>query len=556
VLAPALVLATACTAVIDGTQVPEQQSIGSGSSSGASGPGTTTTQALHCDATPKPGRSPLRRLNRQEYKTTVADLLGVNTDVVNSFPPDEASLGFTNNADVLVVTGLLAEAYMTAATSLATEAVANLTTLLPCDPTTAGEDACAKQFITSFGLRAFRRPLTDTEQATMFGVYTAGKAGGAFADGIELAIEAFVQSPRFLYRVETGNPIANNTAVASVDPYEMASRLSYFLWGTMPDADLFAAAAADKLSQPADIETQVRRMLQAPKARSAVAQFHNEWLGISELSGVVKDPTLYPQWNDTIRAEVQQEASTFVDDTFWNDGKLETLFTAPYSFLNKDLAAYYGVTGPTDSNYVRTNFPAGQRAGILTQGAILSVLAKPNQTAPVLRGKFVREMILCQQLQPPPANLVITPPEVKPDATTRERFTEHSKNALCAGCHQLMDPVGFGFENYDAIGNYRTTDQTFPVDASGELIQTDVDGKFNGAVELANKLAQSPEVRQCMVKQWFRYATGRAETDADACTLDALDKDFDAVNHDLRELRVKITTSDAFRYRAVDGGGS
>jgi hypothetical protein len=150
----------------------------------------------------------------------------------------------------------------------------------------------------------------------------------------------------------------------------------------------------------------------------------------------------------------------------------------------------------------------------------LAVLAKPNQTAPVLRGKFVRKMIWCQQLQPPPANLVITPPEVKPDAATRERFSQHSKNALCATCHQLMDPVGFGFENYDAIGNYRTTDQTFPVDASGELIQTDVDGKFNGAVELADKLAQSPEVEQCMVKQWLRYAMGRGETDH-ACTLRA-----------------------------------
>jgi len=521
-----------------------------------SSPNPTMTLGVQCDPSPKPGRSPLRRLNQQEYKHTISDLLGVDTSIVATFPPDEASLGFLNNADALVVTGLLAESYMTAAITFATAAVAKLNTLLPCDPASAGEEVCALAFITAFGQRAFRRPLAADEVALFQGVYQQGRSGGGFADGIELAVEAFIQSPRFLYRVELANAPAGGQNVVSVDGYEMASRLSYFLWGTMPDAELFSAAASGKLSAPADIETEVRRMVRDPRARRSVAEFHNEWLGLGELAGATKDPATYPAWNDTIRAEVQQEGANFVDHVFWEDGRLETLLTAPYSYLNQDLAHYYGVSGPSGTAYERAEFPANQRAGILTQGALLSALAKPNQTAPVLRGKFVREMLLCQQLSPPPPNIVITPPDVRPDATTRQRFTQHSKDPNCAVCHQLMDPLGFGFENYDAVGQFRATDQGFPVDASGQLINTDVDGKFTGAVELAQKLATSAEVRQCLVKQWFRYAVGRAETDDDQCTLQNLGSEFDSAKHDMRELSVKIASSDAFRYRSADGGGN
>jgi hypothetical protein len=365
-----------------------------------------------------------------------------------------------------------------------------------------------------------------------------------------------IQSPPFLYRIEVGTPVPGTPSVATVSPYEMASRLSYFFLGTMPDPALFAAAAAGKLTDPADIEAQVERLLQLPEAHNAVAEFHDEWLGISNLAGVTKDATLYPQWNATIDAEQRQEAAMFVDQTFWNDGHLETLLTAPYSYLNQDLATFYGVTGPKDANFVKTDFPTGQRAGVLTQGALMGVLSKGNQTSPVLRGKFVREMLLCQQLNPPPPNVVITPPDIAPNTTTRQRYTEHSANPTCATCHQLMDQIGFGFENFDPVGNYRTTDQNLPVDASGNLVQTDVDGSFTGAVALAAKLAQSPEVRQCIVKQWFRYANGRAETDADQCTLNTLNQDFENDMHDMRDLRVKISTSDAFRFRSVDGGGS
>jgi hypothetical protein len=534
-------------------------SVGSGgTSAGSSGSGAQITAADCAAPTPSPGRSPLRRLNRAEYKATVSDLLSVDVSAADTFPPDNTGLGFTNNADVLSVTDLLAEAYMTGAETFATAAIANANakvgTLLPCDPAT-GDDACAKTFISTFGLRAFRRPLTADENTTFFNLYTTGRAGGPFTDGIELVIEGMLQSADFLYRVELTDPTAAANAVAPVGPYEMATRLSYFFWGTMPDKTLFDAAAANTLTAPADIEAQVRRMLQDPKAKTAVANFHSEWLSTGQIAISDKDTTLYPEFTASIRADLQQEMNTFVDQVFWNDGKFETLFSAPYSYMNKELATFYGVTPPTGDGFLKVALDPTQRAGIATQGAFLAGFSKANQTSPVLRGKYVREQFFCQPLPSPPANLVIIVPQVTPGSTTRQRFAAHEAQASCAACHQLMDGLGLGFEQYDPLGRWRTQDQGLPVDSSGTIVQTDVNGAFVGGAALAAKLAQSGEVRQCVVKQWFRYANGRSDIDTDSCTLSHLNYDFDNKGHDMRELRVDIALSDAFRFHSLHGGG-
>jgi len=525
-----------------------------GGCNGHIGDAGATGEALNrCD----PGRSPLRRLNRAEYKSTIGDLLHLPADVADTFPPDEAGLGFTNNADSLVVTGLLAEAYMTAAESLAAAAVKNLSALLPCDPAAGGEDPCAEQFIADFGLHAFRRPLTDAEKTRFFDLYQAGKTGETYADGISLVIEALLQSPHFLYRVERGTSTTSSPGVARLGQYEMASRLSYFFWGSMPDDALLDAARDGLLSTPAQIEAEVRRMLDDQRARRAVADFHREWLSTTGVVGTQKDANLFPEWTPDLRANLANELTTFVDQVFWTDGRVETFFTAPYSFVNADLAKFYGLSPPSGTGFVKIDLDPAQRAGVLTQSALLALHAKPNQTSPVHRGKFVREQFLCQELPPPPANLVIVPPDLDPSLTTRERFAAHSADPSCAQCHRLMDPVGLGFEHYDPLGRWRDKEGTLEIDASGEVVGTNtaLDGTFDGAVELAQKLASSATVRECMVKQWFRYANGRAETSADACTLQQLSEDFDA-DHDLRELRVKIALSDAFRFRSTLGGGN
>jgi hypothetical protein len=525
---------------------------------GAAGMATIPVPSCTDMTTAKPGRSPLRRLNLAEYARTVHDLLNVDTSMVTTtFPPDNTGLGFTNNADVLEVTSLQAEAYMTAAETFATAAVANLSTLVPCDPVKVGEDACAKQFISTFGLRAFRRPLTSDESATFFNLYTTGRTGAAFADGIAVAVEGFLQSADFLYRVEATDPAAPLTSVSPVAPYEMATRLSYFLWGTLPDQALLDAAAAGQLGTGDQVKAQVTRMLADPRAHEAVAAFHGEWLSTGVVRGVDKDKTMFPEFTDAIRADMQQEISTFLDQVFWTDGKLETLLTAPYSYMNAELAAFYGVKGPAGTTFDKVTLDPTQRAGIVTSSAILAAMAKPNQTSPVLRGKFVREQLLCQQLPPPPANLVIVAPQVTPGSTTRQRFAMHEQVATCAACHKLMDGVGLGFEQYDPLGRWRTSDQGLPIDASGTIIATDdLNGDFNGGVELATKLAGSAEVRGCLVRQWFRYANGRSEIPADQCTLASLGSQFDAEGHDMRQLLTNIAMSDAFRFKLTQGGGS
>jgi hypothetical protein len=528
---------------------------------GTAGMATIPVPTCTDASTAKPGRSPLRRLNLAEYARTVHDLLGVDTSMVTStFPPDNTGLGFTNNADVLSVTSLQAEAYMTASEQFATAAVANMATLLPCDPTkggSSGEDVCAKQFITAFGLRAFRRPLTTDESTTFFNLYTTGRMGGAFPDGVALVIEGMLQSADFLYRVEATDPTAPLTETAPVAPYEMATRLSYFLWGTLPDQALFDAAAANQLATADQVKTQVTRMLADARARQAVASFHGEWLSTGVVRGVDKDKTMFPEFTDAIRADMQQEISTFVDQVFWTDGKFETLMSAPYSYMNAELAAFYGVTPPAGTGFAKVMLDPTQRAGIVTSPAILASNAKPNQTSPVLRGKFVREQFLCQQLPSPPANLVIVVPQVTPGSTTRQRFAMHEQQSSCAACHKLMDGMGLGFEQYDPLGRWRTADQGLPIDASGTIISTDdINGDFVGGVALAQKLASSTEARGCFVREWFRFANGRSEIPADQCTLASLNDQFDAEGHDMRQLLTNLAMSDAFRYKLAQGGGS
>ncbi len=524
------------------------------------GTGTDATQrpsSCSVSSGPAAGRSPIRRLNREEYANTVRDLLSSKSPVVKTFPLDEEKLGFTNNADALAISGLLVQQYMNAAEALAAEAVTHLSDVLPCVPATVGEDACAKQFITQFGGRAFRRPLSAEESQRFVDLYTEGKKDG-FASGISLVIEGMLQSPNFLYRVERGRPAQANSKTTLVTSYEMASRLSYFVWGTMPDKALFDRAAADELSTPAQLQAEVRRMLPDPRARESVARFQRQWLAFGDGMGISKDTALFPQWNSQLQADLHREISTFADHVFNVDGRIETLLTAPYTFVNARLAAFYGLPAQTGEEFVRVELPGGKRGGVLTQGALMATLSYQTQTSPIHRGKFVREHLLCQELPLPAPQLAaqIKPPEVTGAMSTRDRFAQHSSNASCSGCHSLMDPIGVAFEHFDPIGRWRDKDGAFDVKDDGKLIGTlDVDGPVNGPVDLGAKLASSSQVHECVVKEWFRYANGRAETDLDACTVETLVKGFDADGHDMRELMVKMAASDAFRYRSTEGGG-
>jgi hypothetical protein len=522
-------------------------SVGAGPG-GASGSGASTTQAV-C-TTLSPGASPLRRLTQAEYDNTVRDLLGDTTSPATAFPPDQRQGDFSNTAVALTVSPLLAQSYQSAAEALATTAVGHLSTIVPCDTAAMGEEACATQFIATFGKRALRRPLTQDEQSGFMALYEANRAGADYNNGIQSLIEAILQSAPFLYRPEFGTTSLAQGTVVPLTSYEMASRLSYFLWGSMPDDTLFAAADADALKTPAQVAAQATRLLADPKAHPAVTQFFAEWMGVDEIASAPKDPTVYASYTPQMVGAMQQETLAFADWAIWqSDAKLATLLTAPVSFVNQSLAPVYGLTGITGDTVQQVKLDPTQRAGLITEAGVMAVLGKADRSSPVLRGKFIREKLFCQTVSPPPQNIVITPPAIMPGVSTREMFTMHSTVEPCKGCHTLMDPIGFGFENYDGIGQWRTTDQGQPVDPSGTLTATDADGTFSGAVDLAHKLAQSTEVRDCVATEWFRYAMGRGESADDTCSLGSLKQSFSASQSDIRQLLVAVTQTTAFRYR-------
>jgi hypothetical protein len=528
---------------------------GAGHRNGPNG-GSTTTQntpghidpAVACNGTPAPGAAPLRRLTQSQYNNVVRDLLGDTTHPADAFPPDETVGVFSNNAASQTVPALLAQAYFTASEALAQKALTNKNAILPCNPA-SGEDACARQFVQTFGKKAYRRPLTTAEIDDLVAVYTDNKTGGTFDDGLEAVIETILNSATFLYVEEYGDVSQSKAGVVPLTGYEMASRLSFFLWNSIPDDALYAAAEKGELATKEQIIAQARRMIADPKAHDATSEFFDQWLELKRVTSLSKDSATYPGFDDATRASLLGEVRAFTSwVTFSSDGRLPTLLTAPVTFLDSTSATFYGEPF-AGTGLQKVDLDATKRGGILTQGAILATLSKPNQSSPVLRGKFVRERFLCQILPPPPPGLNIVPPEVKPGATTRERYAEHDKNQACAGCHRMMDPIGFGFEHYDGSGKYRDMDQGLPIDTKSDLTDTDVDGAFNGAVELGQRLSQSQQVRDCVATQYYRYALARAETDVDKCSLGITEKAFADGKADFRELIVGIASTDTFRYR-------
>jgi hypothetical protein len=499
-----------------------------------------------------PGPSFIRRLTRREYSNTVRDLLGDSSNAAAAFPVEEHRLGFDNNAEALTVSPVLAEQYILAAEKIAASAVANnFAKLVPCDAAVAGVDACGQQFIESFGKRAYRGPLNADDRALLTAVFDAGKATD-FATGVRLVIETVLQAPRFLYRVEMGRPPQGSETVVGLDGWEQASRLSYLLWGSMPDDPLFAAAEADRLSTPDEIADEVERMLQDPRARAATADFHAQWLKLSDLDVVEKDTAVYPGFTRTIAGLMRQEVESFLDHVVWDgEGTVSALFAAPFTFASGPLAQYYGLPGVTGNDFVRVDLDPAVRGGLLTQGAFLSLAAKANQTSPVLRGKFVREELFCQELPPPPPDAEIRAPDLDPNLTTRERFAQHSANPECARCHQLMDPIGLGFETFDGAGKHRAEENGKQVDATGQIVGTDVAGTFDGARDLEARLASSGEVRSCVATKWFRYAYGRGETDADTCSMGSVQKTFADSGGRIPDLLAALTRTKAFTRRRV-----
>jgi hypothetical protein len=549
----ALALLLGCSGNIDGGRAPGGSTAppaggnpGPGSSSNPAGPTAPAPAGVSA------GVAPLRRLNADQYRNTVQDLLGI-TDPVNAsdLPADEAIGGrFTSNV-VRPVQGVDVERYAAMAETLARKAVANLPGLLGCDPSGAAEMACVGKFVESFGRRAYRRPLAQAEIDRAIALYTTGRAGADPGNGVRVVVQAMLQSVNFLYLFEPA-PAAMAGKVVAVDQWAMASRLSYFLLGSMPDNDLFAAAAANQLATTEQIASQANRLMGTPRFLATARTFHGQWLELSDLPTVEKDPALFPRWNPELRAALVEETPRFVEQVLrQGDGTLASLLSGKFTMLSPALAAFYGVP-ITGTGWQKVDLDPTQRAGIFTQAGLLATLAHENRTSYIERGKLVREALLCTKVPDPPPGVDTSETKIPATTDARQRAALHRADPACATCHSLFDPIGFAFERYDATGFYRTTENGKPIDTSADLTDTkQINGPVRDAVDLMNKLAVADEVRECVARQWMRFALGREETPADAASLTVAMAGFRDGGWKVSALLASLARSDAFRYQTA-----
>lgn len=498
---------------------------------------------LKC-VTPAVAPSPMRRLSHTEYDNAVRDLLGDTTRPGRAFTLDTQSGLFDNTATEQRIGAVLAEQYLDTAVQLA-EAIPDPKVLAGCDFAAA---TCAKSFIQKLGRRAFRRPLTPDEVTSFVALFDKVRLAADPAKGARAIVAAVLTSPNFLFRPEYGVAPAALANARTLGQFELAGRLSTLFWSSVPDEVLLDAAAAGKLSTPAEVEAQARRLMADDRAKEAIAAFYGQWLGLPMLTAATKDPATYPDFNDGLKASMAEESRRFVSDVLWKgDAKWSTLLTSRKTFVNKSLAKVYGVAGPADdATFVPATLDANQRSGIVTQASMLTAFARTDDSSPVKRGLWIRQRLLCQDLPAPPANVPPLPP-IAPGVSNRERFLLHTKSLQCSGCHSLIDGLGTGLEHYDGTGAFRTEDRSGEIiDATGEITKSDIDGKFQGGPALAAQLAKSEEVRDCVTTQWLRFALARAEKAEDACAQVELRGAFAATGGDLRELMVALTQTTAF----------
>jgi hypothetical protein len=403
--------------------------------------------------------------------------------------------------------------------------------------------------VSDFGQKAFRRPLTDAESTAFYGVYVAGKEGANHAAGLKAVIQMALQSPQFLYRAEKGVPATGKTVWRPTST-EMATRLSYLLWGSMPDAKLLAAAAQNQLETPEQVKAQAELMLQDTRAREVLRYFTDTLYGIGGLDGLERSAEVFPGFNASLGPLFRQETERFIEDVVWSGaGDFATLFNAPYTFVNGPLAAFYGLPGVTGDAFQRVERDPTRRLGLLTHASVLASTTPGSRNNPVVRGKFIFEEILCGHVPSPPVGLNVKEPPADPTRTTRERFSAHREMEPCKGCHVMLDPIGYGLENFDGVGSWRDTENGKPVDASGELpASVDVAGAFNGPAELAKKIASSQDAQTCFANKWLSFAYGRVPGDGDACAKSQLESAFRAANGNIKALLLAATQTDAFLY--------
>jgi hypothetical protein len=543
VLATAAIASTQCQGTIGPLQ-PGQTAPNHASAPASAVDAAVLPAADSCRGSADVGPAPLRRLTRVEYEHSITQVFGAVGDVSSSLAPDERIDGvFASNRSSSVALVQVRQ-YLDAAESIASKV--DVLALDPCDRSASSDEACAAQFIAHVGRRAYRRPLDPSERDRYLTLYRAELAQDGYESALRLIVQTLLQSPHLLYHLELQDPAtAAVGSLARLPACALASRLAYFFWSSAPDDALLDAADSGALDSDAGVLAQAQRMLADARARDGIESFHEQWLGLIKLDGASRDPSLFPEWTPELVTALRDETTRFSDDVIRAQAAdYTTLLTASYSFPSGPGLAIRGISSaPSDA---KVQLDPMRAVGILTQPAFLAAHSHTNQTSPAIRGRALRERFLCQPMPDPPPTVAAVPPPLAEGLTTRERFAMHrSAGSSCISCHGLIDDLGFALEHFDAIGRYRDQEQGKPIDASGELTDTDVDGPIDGAGSLAARFSSSAQAQHCYATQWFRYAVGRTETDADRCALQTIQNTL-STGGSIRDALFAITASAAF----------
>jgi hypothetical protein len=531
---------------------------GSGGSSTTGGAGGMTVTPP--GTAPQAGVTTLRRLNRTEYGNTLRDLTGTTTDYGAKFPPENLSFGFDNIGEALTVQPLNIELYEESAEAVLNELFARPAgdamrkRFLNCDAA-AGGRACVVQSLVAFAQYSYRRPVVEAEISGLADlaqdfVTTGGKAD----DGLKLALKGVLLSPHFIYRVELDADPASKEP-HRVSGFELASRLSYYLWSTMPDPALLIEAQGGNLVSDAGLSAQVERMLGDPRSSALISNFVGQWLNLRRTEQVKPDYTIFPTFDDELRASLRGESERFANELFQQGRPVSELLTGTFTYLNRRLATHYGLPAPASpgtDGFARVDLTGSPRTGFLTQASFLTATSNPTRTSPVKRGKWILDQLLCSPPPPPPPGVDLSAVDMG-TMSVRQRLEAHRAKEPCHSCHAVMDPIGLSFENFDGIGAYRTQDQYGPIDATGTLPTPKGDVSFLGASELTPILATDERLLGCVTQKMLTYAVGRGFSNDDAAAIKSVTDAAQAAGKGFRSLFASVATSEAFRSRRAVG---
>ena len=491
------------------------------------------------------GPAPLRRLTNEEYLNALHDLFPEVAVTIPPLPETAIIAGFDNAAEAQQPSDVAIARY---------EQIASLyaAALAPGAPARCDDtSACVSRFITTMGRRIFRRPLAADELARFQTKFAAWQAAVDYGAAAQLTLSAMLQSPQFLYRPEPAT--STNGTIEPVEPYALATRLSFFLWASTPDDALLDAAESGALSSEDGVRAQAERMLSDDKARRTFWSFHRQWLGLDRILSdehTYRTPEVDPKWTAQSPISAEHETELFVE----NASTLHDLLTSRSAWVDGETARIYGLPAPQDPAAFSKVLLPSERAGVLTRVAFLAGTSHRGGTSPPIRGNAVLLRMLCEPPVSPPPNADLSMPTAPPNSgpeTTRMLFEQRTAPSQCRSCHVSLNGIGFGFESFDATGAHRTIESTLPIDDSGVLVGTDVDGSFDGAVQLSQMLDRSADVKRCATRQWLRYALGRGVDPVEQPLLDAWTSAFIANGGDMRSLLVSIVTSPTFRFRKV-----